>query len=110
MQLAYLSLLSLAILHSASLVPNYTPQYTLSSPTYKNFNFISFAPKPITNKHNKLVNTVLCVNNSTFIFIYIDNKNKNASGNRDALYQVPESHQFKKSGYDDDQIKHMDWT
>lgn len=80
--LLYFSIISLVILHSLSLGPNYTPQYTLSSPIYNNFNYISFAPKSITNTYNKLVNTVLCVNDSTFIFVYIEDKtNKNTSNN-----------------------------
>lgn len=35
--------------------------------------------------YNKLVNTVLCVNGSTFIFVYIDDKNNKNSYNKDAL-------------------------
>lgn len=95
MQLAYLYLLSVFLIQSISLTPNYTAQYTASSPTYNNLDFISFAPKPLINMHNKLVNTVLCVNGSMFIFVYIDDQGKKGSDNRNVLYQVPESQRFK---------------
>lgn len=85
MLFAYFSMISLILLQSLSIEPNYIPQYTLSSGIYNNFNYISFAPKSMTNMFNKLVNTVLCVNGSTFIFIYIEDKVKKNYNNRNIL-------------------------